>query len=414
MKYLKSYKRFKNTNKFNESVVFSVKTISSIVTPQVNKAIESLGDVKPDSVIKWVKSTLMNPKSGTFLLKNMIEELKANGSFLPKGYSGSSSESVATQFDYNDLNYYRFIQGVFDSEYGVLADPDDIKNNKVNFMGEKNLPTNCGLFFIQQIFQKKFGNDKVPYMVVEYCIKRIRKDVAQRIKYVSDNKRPDFIDEFQPRAGGEKDIKVEDEKIPPGCFKEEGPTSNIPELKQILIKCGGRDIYKKDISPADEKKILLPIAQKKRLAFYNWFTGTVYSTITKVLNEINESDVTESLKNQGIDTDSGKIVYKVDDKVVYLRKDKTIEEWNKLKDFQKQNLKESPASDIVSTGKVTEVEGDNIKIEYKEGEFTNKTSDEIIKKIKESEKEEEPKEVKEEDKKKEEEVKEEDKKEEEK
>ena len=110
MKYLKSYKRFKNTNKFNESVVFSVKTISSIVTPQVNKAIESLGDVKPDSVIKWIKSTIMNPKSGTFLLKNMIEELKANGSFLSKGYSGSSSESVATQFDYNDLNYYRFIQ----------------------------------------------------------------------------------------------------------------------------------------------------------------------------------------------------------------------------------------------------------------------------------------------------------------
>ena len=413
MKYLKSYKRFKNTNKFNESVVFSVKTISSIVTPQVNKAIESLGDVKPDSVIKWIKSTIMNPKSGTFLLKNMIEELKANGSFLPKGYSGSSSESVATQFDYNDLNYYRFMQGVFDSEYGVLADPDDIKNNKVNFIGKKNIHTNCGLFFIQQIFQKKFGNDKVPYMVVEYCIKRIRKDVAQRIKYVSDSKRQDFIDEFQPRAGGEQDVKVENEKIPTGCFKEEGPTSTIPELKQILIKCGGRDLYKKDMLPADEKKILLPIAQKKRLAFYNWFTGTVYSTITQVLNEINESDVTKSLKDQGIDTDSGKIVYKVDDKVVYLKKDKTIEEWNKLKDFQKQNLKESPASDIVATGKVTEVEGDNIKIEYKEGEFANKTSDEIIKKIKESE-EEEPKEVKEEENKDKEEVKEEDKKEEEK
>ena len=413
MKYLKSYKRFKNTNKFNESVVFSVKTISSIVTPQVNKAIESLGGVKPDSVIKWIKSTIMNPKSGTFLLKNMIEELKANGSFLPKGYSGSSSESVATQFDYNDLNYYRFMQGVFDSEYGVLADPDDIKNNKVNFIGQKNIPTNCGLFFIQQIFQKKFGNDKVPYMVVEYCIKRIRKDVAQRIKYVSDSKRPDFIDEFQPRAGGEQDVKVENEKIPTGCFKEEGPTSTIPELKQILIKCGGRDLYKKDMLPADEKKILLPIAQKKRLAFYNWFTGTVYSTITQVLNEINESDVTKSLKDQGIDTDSGKIVYKVDDKVVYLKKDKTIEEWNKLKDFQKQNLKESPASDIVATGKVTEVEGDNIKIEYREGEFANKTSDEIIKKIKESE-EEEPKEVKEEENKDKEEVKEEDKKEEEK
>ena len=413
MKYLKSYKRFKNTNKFNESVVFSVKTISSIVTPQVNKAIESLGGVKPDSVIKWIKSTIMNPKSGTFLLKNMIEELKANGSFLPKGYSGSSSESVATQFDYNDLNYYRFMQGVFDSEYGVLADPDDIKNNKVNFIGQKNIPTDCGLFFIQQIFQKKFGNDKVPYMVVEYCIKRIRKDVAQRIKYVSDSKRPDFIDEFQPRAGGEQDVKVENEKIPTGCFKEEGPTSTIPELKQILIKCGGRDLYKKDMLPADEKKILLPIAQKKRLAFYNWFTGTVYSTITQVLNEINESDVTKSLKDQGIDTDSGKIVYKVDDKVVYLKKDKTIEEWNKLKDFQKQNLKESPASDIVATGKVTEVEGDNIKIEYKEGEFANKTSDEIIKKIKESE-EEEPKEVKEEENKDKEEVKEEDKKEEEK
>ena len=83
---------------------------------------------------------------------------------------------------------------------------------------------------------------------------------------------------------------------------------------------------------------------------------------------------------------------------------KKLDETLLFKDFQKQNLKESPASDIVTTGKITEVEGDNIKIEYKEGEFANKTSDEIIKKIKESEEEEnkDKEEVKEEDKKEEE------------
>ena len=392
MKWIKTYKRFKKIDKIDEKIVFNVKTFQSIVTPQVNKALESLKeDVKPEDIIKWLKSTIMNPKSDTFLIRNMIEELKSSGgvggSFLPKGYSGTSAEKIATQFDYSDMNYYYFMHGVFDPEFGVLSDPDDVKNNKLNFTGQKNEKTNCGLFYIQNLFQKKFKTNQIPYILVEYCIKKIRENVAQKIKYIQDSKRPDFIDEFQPRINNQSEVemKVDDEKVPPGCFKETGVTNNIPDLKQVLISCGGRDLFSKSISFTDEKKVLEPIAKKKRLAFYNYFTTKVYNQFTTALNELKDEEVLEYLKKSGVDTQSGKQTYQKGDKVVYLRKDKTIDDWNKLEDFQKENLNEPPASDIIGTGKITEIQDDNIKIEYKDGKFANKTSDEIIKKLKEVE-----------------------------
>lgn len=389
MKYLQTYQIFK-LNRIDEGIVFNVLTIQNIVKSPTIEALKSLSvDATPQDVISWIKSTILSTKSDTFLVKKMIEELRVNGgvggSFLPKGYHGVSSAIDATQFDYADTTYYKFMQGVFDSEFGVFADQDDIKNRTVNFTGQKNDPTHCGLFFIQQLFQKKFGNNKVPYAVAEYCIKQVRKSVAQKIKYIQESKRPDFIDDFQPRIGGEEKFEVKDEKIPPGCFKQEAAVVNVPELKQILIKCGGRDLYKNGMSAADESKILKPIAQKKRLAFYNYFTTQVYSQFNAALNELQDEDVTKYLEESGIDAQSGKQTYKVDDEVVYLRKDKTIDDWNGLKDFQQDKLDEEPASKIVGVGNITEVEGDNIKIEYKSGEFVNKSSDDIIRKIKKSE-----------------------------
>jgi hypothetical protein len=389
MRYIKTYNNFKH-QKLNEGIVFNILTIQNIVKPQTLEALKSLSvDATPQDVITWIKSTILNTKSDTFLVKKMIEELRVNGgvggSFLPKGYHGMASAVDATQFDYADTTYYKFMQGVFDPEFGVFSDQDDIKNRTVNFTGQKNDPTHCGLFFIQQLFQKKFGNNKVPYAVVEYCIKQIRKSVAQKIKYIQESKRPEFIDEFQPRIGGETKIEVEDEKIPPGCFKEEAANTCVPELKQILVKCGGRDLYKNGMSPADESKILKPIAQKKRLAFYNYFTTQVYSQFKVALNELQNEDVTKYLEESGINAQSGKQTYKVGDEVVYLRKDKTMDDWNGLKDFQQDKLDEEPASKIVGVGNITELEGDNIKIEYKSGEFVDKVSDDIIRKIKKSE-----------------------------
>ena len=65
-------------------------------------------------------------------------------------------------------------------------------------------------------------------------------------------------------------------------------------------------------------------------------------------------------------------------KVVYLRKDKNIEDWNKLSDVEKESLDKKPTSEIVGRGTVTEVKGDEIKIEYSPDKFATKKMSEII------------------------------------
>ena len=390
MKWIKSYTKFKE--RINEKVIYNNNSIKFMTETQVNKALKSLDvESKPQDVINWVKTTLLNPKSDSFLLRLPVEEMKTSGgvggTFLPKGYHGISTPLDATHnADSGDLSYYQFMDAVFNSQFGLLSDPDDIKNKEANISGQVNNPQACGLFWIKGLFDKKFPSNKVPYLIVKYMVETIRTRVGKKIKF-SAVVEDEFLAEFQPRIGGEKDIKVDDEKIPPGFFKEEGVNTNVPELKQILVKCGGRDLYKKGMLPADEEKLLLPIAQKKRLSFYNWFIATVYPSFTQITNDLDESSVTEFLKIQGVDTESGKVVYKVGDEVIYLRKDKNIEEWNKLSDNDKENLDKNPASDIVNRGKVTEVDGENIKIEYKPGEFVTKTDDQVVKKIEVTKKE---------------------------
>jgi hypothetical protein len=391
MKWIKSYTKFR----LDEKVIFNDNTIKLIIERQLAKAIKTLDvNCKPKDVIEWVKSTLFNTKSDSFLLRLPVEEMKVSGgvggSFLPKGYHGISTPvDVQHELDSGDRNYYDFMFSIFDSQYGLFSDPLDIKSTDLNFVGKKNRMDFCGLFWLKKVFDKKFGQNQMPYQIVSYMIKTIRNSVAKKIKYTKFIATEEFSDEFMPRVNSEDDKNVEkkpqepvveNEKLGPGFFKTETPTQVMPDLKQILVKCGGRDLYKKGMSPEEEVKIFAPIVQKKRLAFYNWFVQVVYLNFNKSLDELQDPMIEEYLKGKGIDSGSGKVVYKVGDKVVYLRKDKTMKDWDALGDDDKKNLDKNPASEIIGRGSVSEVEGDNIKIEYNPGEFVTKTSDQIIQK----------------------------------
>jgi hypothetical protein len=79
--------------------------------------------------------------------------------------------------------------------------------------------------------------------------------------------------------------------------------------------------------------------------------------------------------------------YKVDDSVIYLRKDKTMDEWTKLTDEQKAVITKPPTSDIVAQGKITEIKGDQYIISYDPNDVSkvaDKTKDKIIKKVEET------------------------------
>lgn len=75
------------------------------------------------------------------------------------------------------------------------------------------------------------------------------------------------------------------------------------------------------------------------------------------------------------------VEYNDGDEVVYLKQDKTIDQWNSLSDEDKKNPSEGKASEVVSVGKIQKKDGDNFTIEYgDEGKTTDKTSSEIISK----------------------------------
>lgn len=74
--------------------------------------------------------------------------------------------------------------------------------------------------------------------------------------------------------------------------------------------------------------------------------------------------------------------YKEGDQVIYLLKNKTMDDWSKLTDDQKKNPKEKPASDIVGVKEISKIEGDKITFLDKDGRPTiKKTMDEIISKL---------------------------------
>ena len=78
MKWIKSYTKFKQ--RINEKVIYNNNSIKFMTETQVNKALKSLDvESKPQDVINWVKTTLLNPKSDSFLLRLPVEEMKTSG-----------------------------------------------------------------------------------------------------------------------------------------------------------------------------------------------------------------------------------------------------------------------------------------------------------------------------------------------
>ena len=74
-----------------------------------------------------------------------------------------------------------------------------------------------------------------------------------------------------------------------------------------------------------------------------------------------------------------KVEYKENDEVIYLLKDKTKEEWDKLTPEEKEKANEEPALSIVGINKISKIDGDNFKLLDKDGKPTiDKTSAEII------------------------------------
>lgn len=70
--------------------------------------------------------------------------------------------------------------------------------------------------------------------------------------------------------------------------------------------------------------------------------------------------------------------YKVGDNVIYLKTDKTKEEWNALSDEEKKTPTEGKAVDIVGVHKIEKIDGENITMKDNEGKDFTKTKAEIV------------------------------------
>ena len=396
MKWIKSYTKFKSDS-ILESVVFSENTYKTIINTQFSKSLESLpDDCKPEDIIKWLKEGLLSTKSELFLLRPAIEELKASGgkggSFLKPGYYNQPSrkaDNIPLE-DCEDLPHYSFMEGIFSKGGGLFADPNEFFDKKEE----------CGLIYVKPLMSKKFGSNRIPYEVVKYIMKSVRQSVARKLK-IPDKNLINFSDSSKGGPGLMRDsFTTYNHKSPDtykglwrGFFKDESATPYIPELKKLLISCGGRDLFKPEmVNPKDIKtpggqmsveyeylptwkSDYEPIIKKKRSAFYNWFTTKVYGLVSSAVSDIDSGKVKKHLESLKI-TSVPK--YDVGTKVVYLRKDKNIEDWNKLSDVEKESLDKKPTSEIVGRGTVTEVKGDEIKIEYSPDKFATKKMSEII------------------------------------
>lgn len=110
-----------------------------------------------------------------------------------------------------------------------------------------------------------------------------------------------------------------------------------------------------------------------------------------IVNQLNKEFSEEEVKkiyNDTMKKAGNGPEYKEGDQVIYLLKDKTMDDWNKLNDNQKKNPKEKPASDIVGIGKIQKIQDDKITIEYTEGKTTEKSTSEIISRLEVDENEE--------------------------
>jgi hypothetical protein len=71
--------------------------------------------------------------------------------------------------------------------------------------------------------------------------------------------------------------------------------------------------------------------------------------------------------------------FEIGNTVIYLRKGKTIEDWNGLSDDEKSSPDKKPASEVIGIKPIEKIEGNNYFFLDKDGNPTiKKTKDEIV------------------------------------
>jgi len=343
MSFIKKFESFKNS-RIDEAVGYGPMAIPGLIALTFKPALDKLGqNPNVEEILQWIGKELLSPGSSSFLFKPILDEVANPGTGKwnkPGGVSG-------------DAHYY------MDSSYiAAMA----MFSEKSSLLGEKEENVaNSGLEEMQKLCSEKFKDNKLPWTVIRYCLVKARQLVAAEIKYLPYEQRS------KNSGFALKDKKIES-KVPLGCFIDEAPSKHLPELKKVLIECGGRDL-------GEDKNALKELAKKKKAAFLTYFKG-VLNKFSPALKKITEQEISEFLKKNKIGSGEG---YKEGEEVIYLRRGKTMDDWKNLPDKDKESLGDS-TKEIVGSGKITAIDGDSYTIEFKKGEKTVKSKSEIVKK----------------------------------
>lgn len=156
-------------------------------------------------------------------------------------------------------------------------------------------------------------------------------------------------------------------------------TMAIKEMDAVLKKFGGA---------AENPQLEIVITAKKdefELAFLNAQVDFLEKAgdKTQVAEIVKKRDaVSQKVQKQYKELDAAKAVkYEEDDEIIYLKKDKTKEDWNKLSDEEKKNPQEGKAKELVSVGTYVSKEGDKVKIKDADGESAEIASDRMMGKV---------------------------------
>lgn len=169
---------------------------------------------------------------------------------------------------------------------------------------------------------------KAKRAMLEYIVNTARNQTIAKVKF----------------AGGPTDGKIDPKKKNMNLTD----TTHLPDLKKILTA-----------AKTDEKK--------KRDESLKWVNTVLIPMIQNFVKAIKEDDIRKSLEKQGIEAPSGeamnyeklKELYDKKTPVIYLLKDKTKEDWDKLTDDEKKKPGEAPASDIVGVKPINTLNDQN-------------------------------------------------------
>jgi hypothetical protein len=156
-------------------------------------------------------------------------------------------------------------------------------------------------------------------------------------------------------------------------------TMALKEMDAVLKKFGGA---------AENPQLEIVITAKKdefELAFLNAQVDFLEKAgdKTQVAEVVKKRDaVSQKVQKQYKELDAAKAVkYEEDDEIIYLKKDKTKEDWGKLSDDEKKKPQEGKAKELVSVGTYVSKEGDKVKIKDADGETAEIASDRMVGKV---------------------------------